>query len=152
MQRPSWDQYFADITRLVATRSTCMRAQHGCVIVKDKHILTTGYNGSPPGTYHCHEVQACLRQTMNIPSGQQYEKCRSVHAEQNAILQAAKLGIPLKGGVAYVTDVPCEICAKLLTSLELTAIIMVRDSKRYDSKALHDFTLMGGIVKFLKES
>ncbi|MCD6302312.1 MAG: dCMP deaminase family protein, partial [Anaerolineae bacterium] len=100
--RPSWDQYFIDITKQVATRSTCLRRHVGAVIVKDKRILTTGYNGPPTGLPHCEET-GCLRDQLGIPSGERQELCRGLHAEQNAIIQAARYGIPVAGSTIYVT-------------------------------------------------
>ena len=96
MGRPSWDEYFIEITRLVAKRSTCLRRQVGAVIVKDKNILATGYNGAPAGTAHCLDI-GCLREKLNIPSGERHELCRGLHAEQNAIIQAAKHGTSIEG-------------------------------------------------------
>ena len=111
--RPSWNEYFMEIARLVATRSTCQRRQVGAVLVRDKRILSTGYNGAPSGMEHC-TLQGCLREQMGIPSGERYELCRSVHAEQNAIIQAAKHGISIDGATLYCTHSPCLICAKIL--------------------------------------
>ena len=111
--RPSWNDYFMDIARLVATRSTCQRRKVGAVLVRDKRILATGYNGVPSGMKHCDAV-GCLRETLNIPSGERHELCRGVHAEQNAIIQAAKHGISIDGATLYCTHSPCLICAKML--------------------------------------
>ena len=111
--RPSWDSYFMKIAEDVATRSTCIRRQVGAVIVKDKRILTTGYNGVPSGISHCNE-QNCLRTKLNIPSGERAELCRGLHAEQNAIIQAAYYGISVKDAKIYVTHKPCSICTKML--------------------------------------
>lgn len=115
MGRPSWDEYFAGIARQVATRSTCIRPdrQVGAVVVKEKRILTTGYNGAPSGLPHCAEV-GCLRQERNVPSGQQQEICRGVHAEQNAIIQAALHGVSIAGADIYLTHTPCITCAKMI--------------------------------------
>lgn len=111
--RPSWDSYFMKIAEDVATRSTCIRRQVGAVIVKDKRILTTGYNGVPSGISHCNE-QNCLRTKLNVPSGERAELCRGLHAEQNAIIQAAYYGISVKDAKIYVTHKPCSICTKML--------------------------------------
>lgn len=148
--RPSWDSYFAQLAKLVSSRSTCLRVHHGAVIVKDNRILATGYNGSPPATYHCEAVGTCYREAKNIPHGQRYELCRAVHAEQNALLQAAKYGIPISGASIYITDVPCEICAKLLHCAGIKEIIIIEDSGLYSSNALHDFQLQGFSVRTLK--
>ena len=147
--RPSWDDYFASITELVSTRSTCIRVSHGAVIVRNKHLISTGYNGSPPGTYHCLEARVCWRQENNIPSGTQYEKCRAVHAEQNALLQAAKLGLAVQDATMYVTDIPCEICAKMIQSAGIKRLVITRANLRYDPKSLADFLLYGGEVTYL---
>ena len=111
--RPSWDSYFMKIAEDVSTRSTCIRRQVGAVIVKDKRILTTGYNGVPSGISHCNENN-CLRTKLNIPSGERVELCRGLHAEQNAIIQAAYYGISVKDARIYITHKPCSICTKML--------------------------------------
>ena len=91
--RKSWDEYFMEIAEIVKTRSTCLRRQVGAVIVKDNRIITTGYNGAPSGLRHCTDIGGCERERLHIPSGQRHELCRALHAEQNAIIQAAKLGV-----------------------------------------------------------
>ena len=111
--RPSWDDYFIRIAEDVASRSTCIRRKVGAVIVKDKRILTTGYNGAPKGVPHCTE-ETCIRNKYNIPSGERHELCRGLHAEQNAIIQAACHGVSIDGAVIYVTNQPCIICTKML--------------------------------------
>jgi dCMP deaminase len=120
--RPSWDEYFMSIADMVKTRSTCTRRQVGAVIVKDKRILTTGYNGTPAGLKHCSEV-GCLREQLGIPSGQRHELCRGIHAEQNAIIQAANFGVPIQGGTIYVTLSPCILCTKMLINAGITRIV-----------------------------
>lgn len=122
MERPSTDQYFMDMARLAATRSTCMRRKVGAVIVKDKHVLSTGYNGSPRGVSHCDE-HGCLRVMMNIPSGTRHELCRGVHAEQNAVAQAAYFGTSVKGATIYTTTFPCSLCAKILINSGISEIV-----------------------------
>lgn len=122
MNRPTWDEYFMDIARLVASRSTCLRRQVGAVMVKDKNILATGYNGTPSGIRHCSEV-GCLRQQMNVPSGERHELCRGLHAEQNAIIQAAKHGVNIDGAVLYCTHSPCIICSKMLINSGVKRIV-----------------------------
>jgi dCMP deaminase len=124
--RPSWDEYFMQIVELVKTRSTCLRRQVGALIVKDKRILTTGYNGAPKGCTHCSEI-GCLRQKLNIPSGQRHELCRASHAEQNAITQAAFSGTSIKGGTIYVTDQPCVLCAKLIINSGIEKVVFRGD-------------------------
>ena len=148
--RPSWDEYFGAITKLVATRSTCLRAQHGAVLVNDRRILATGYNGSPPNTIHCSDTNDCIREKLNIPSGTQYEKCRALHAEQNCFMQAAKLGISTEGSTIYITDIPCEICAKLIMSAGVTRIVALKDSQRYSIEALTEFLDLGGELFILE--
>jgi dCMP deaminase len=122
MTRPSWDEYFMQITHLVADRSTCLRRKVGALIVKDKRILTTGYNGPPSGLKHCLEI-GCLREKMNIPSGQRQELCRGLHAEQNAIIQAAIMGVRMDGATLYCTTFPCVTCAKMLINANIKKII-----------------------------
>nr|WP_072696651.1 cytidine/deoxycytidylate deaminase family protein [Desulfovibrio litoralis] len=120
-QRISWDQYFMQITYLVAERSTCLRRRVGAIAVKDKRILATGYNGAPSKVSHCLDI-GCKRDAENIPSGQRHELCRALHAEQNVIIQAALHGIPLGGSVIYCTHKPCSICAKMLINCNITTI------------------------------
>ncbi len=120
--RPSYDEYFMKIAKIVATRSTCTRRQVGAVIVKDNHLLSTGYNGPPKGQKHCDET-GCIREELNIPRGERHELCRGLHAEQNAIIQAAVFGIPIRGGVIYTTHFPCSVCAKMLVNAELIEIV-----------------------------
>ncbi len=122
MQRPSWDQYFMDITRLVATRSTCLRRQVGAILVKDRNILATGYNGVPSGISHC-ETVGCLRERLKVPSGERHELCRGLHAEQNAIIQAARHGINIDGATLYCTTMPCIICTKMLINAGISTIV-----------------------------
>jgi len=122
MQRPSWDAYFVDIAKLVASRSTCLRRQVGAVMVKDKHILATGYNGTPSGITHCAET-GCLRDQLKIPSGERHELCRGLHAEQNAIIQAARHGVDISGAILYCTHSPCIICTKMLINSGIRKIV-----------------------------
>lgn len=122
MQRPSWDQYFMDITRLVATRSTCLRRQVGAILVKERNILATGYNGVPSGISHC-DVVGCLRERLKVPSGERHELCRGLHAEQNAIIQAARHGINIDGSTLYCTTMPCIICTKMLINAGISTIV-----------------------------
>jgi dCMP deaminase len=122
MTRPSWDEYFMEIAHLVKKRATCLRRQVGAVIVKDRNILATGYNGTPSGIEHCF-VRGCLREKMGIPSGERHEICRGLHAEQNAIIQAAKHGTNIEGSVLYCTNQPCGICAKMIINAGVKEII-----------------------------
>jgi dCMP deaminase len=125
MERPSWDEYFMDITRLVARRSTCMRRQVGAVMVKNKNILATGYNGTPSGITHC-DVTGCLREQLNVPSGERHELCRGLHAEQNAIIQAARHGVNIEDSVLYCTDSPCIICTKMLINAGIHRVVYLK--------------------------
>jgi len=122
MKRPSWEEYFMDITRLVAKRSTCLRRQVGAVLVMDKRILATGYNGAPSGLAHCGQV-GCLREKNRVPSGERHELCRGLHAEQNAIIQAAFHGIRIQGATLYCTNLPCSICAKMIINAGIQEIV-----------------------------
>lgn len=124
--RPPWDNYFMEIAALVAKRSTCLRRQVGAVVVKEKHILATGYNGAPAGLRHCAEV-GCLRERLGVPSGERHELCRAIHAEQNAIVQAALHGTALKGGTMYVTHQPCALCAKILINAGIVRVVFAGD-------------------------
>lgn len=121
--RPDWDQYFMTIAGQVATRSTCMRRKVGAVLVKDKRILATGYNGAPRGMAHCAEI-GCMRNEQGIPSGERHEICRALHAEMNALLQAATYGIRVEGAVIYCTTQPCSLCAKMLINTGVQRIFI----------------------------
>lgn len=122
MIRPSWDEYFMDITRLVARRSTCMRRQVGAIMVKHKNILTTGYNGTPSGITHC-DITGCLREQLKVPSGERHELCRGLHAEQNAIIQAARHGVNISDSTLYCTNSPCIICTKMLINAGIRKVV-----------------------------
>ncbi len=122
-ERPSWDDYFMKIAEDVSTRATCIRRQVGAVIVKDKRILATGYNGPPTGISHCTE-ENCLRTKYNVPSGERHELCRGLHAEQNAIIQAALHGVSINGARIYVTHQPCSICTKMLINSGIKTFIV----------------------------
>ncbi len=122
MPRPSWDEYFMSIAQMVSTRSTCLRRKVGAVLVKDKRIISTGYNGPPSGLKHPEEV-GCLREKLKIPSGERHELCRGLHAEQNAIIQAALHGVSTKGSVLYCTHCPCSLCVKMLINAGVEKVI-----------------------------
>lgn len=126
MPRPAWDEYFIDIAEKVSERSTCLRRHTGAVLVKDKRILSTGYNGVPSGLEHCEKV-GCLREQRNIASGSHHELCRGIHAEQNAVVQAARHGITIDGSTIYTTHQPCVLCAKILINAGVVDIVY-RDS------------------------
>lgn len=121
-KRPSWDEYFMEIAHQVAQRSTCLRRKVGAVLVVDKRIIATGYNGGPSGLAHCLDI-GCLREQLGIPSGQQHELCRGIHAEQNAIIQAARYGLPMDGSVLYCTTQPCTQCTKMLLNAGVVEIV-----------------------------
>ncbi|PAB58307.1 deoxycytidylate deaminase [Anaeromicrobium sediminis] len=110
--RPDWNTYFMEMAEMAKTRSTCKRRKVGAVIVKNKRLLSTGYNGAPSNTKHCLEI-GCLREKMGIPSGERHELCRGIHAEQNAIIQAAFHGVSIEGSDLYATLQPCVLCAKM---------------------------------------
>ncbi len=120
--RPSWDEYFLELANLVASRSTCLRRHVGAVLVSKERIIATGYNGAPRGLGHCLEI-GCLREEMGIPSGQRYELCRGVHAEQNAIINAAYYGVSTQDTVLYCTNQPCIICARMLINAGITRVV-----------------------------
>ena len=120
--RPDWDTYFMRITKLVATRSSCLRRSVGAVLDKQKRIFATGYNGAPAGMAHCEEA-GCLRDQLHIPSGERHELCRGLHAEQNAIIQAARQGTEIKDSTLYCTTAPCSLCAKMLINAGVTRIV-----------------------------
>ena len=122
--RPSWDEYFVKIALTVAERATCLRRKVGAILVRDKRILSTGYNGAPRGLPHCAEV-GCLREQMNVPSGERHELCRGLHAEMNAILQAAIHGVSVEGASCYSTFHPCSLCAKMLVNVGVRRIVVL---------------------------
>lgn len=124
MNRPSWDEYYMEMAELAAKRSTCLRRNVGAVIVKDNHAVATGYNGAPKGLKHCGEISGCLREQLNVPSGQRHELCRALHAEQNAIIQAAAMGHSVEGGTIYITHQPCAICSKMIINAGIKRIVV----------------------------
>ncbi len=141
IQRPGWDEYFLKMAHLASERSTCLRRKVGAVLVKDRQILATGYNGAPMNIEHC-DVVGCIRQRLNVPSGQRHEICRGLHAEQNVILQAARHGVSLKDSVIYVTNTPCSICAKMLINAGITEVICSGD---YPDENARQFLKEAGI-------
>lgn len=120
--RPDWDTYFMDMAVLASRRSSCLRRAVGAVLVKDRRLLATGYNGVPSGVTHC-EVTGCLREKLNVPSGERHELCRGLHAEQNAIIQAAFHGVSIRDAVLYCTNLPCIICAKMLINAGVRRVV-----------------------------
>lgn len=140
-KRPDWDEYFLEVAGLVSKRATCLRRSVGAVLVKDKKILATGYNGAPSGITHC-EVTGCLREKLKIPSGQRHELCRGLHAEQNVLLQAALYGVGTKESTLYITNQPCIICAKMIINAGIKEIVFVGD---YPDKMAREFLKEAGI-------
>ena len=122
--RLSWDEYFMQMAELTSQRSTCLRRHVGAVIVQNKHVIATGYNGAPRGLKHCAEIGGCLREELNVPSGERHELCRALHAEQNAIIQAAVLGQSVDGGSIYITHQPCAICSKMIINAGISRIVV----------------------------
>jgi len=122
MSRPSWKEYFMDIAFLVAKRATCRRRRVGAVAVRDKRILASGYNGAPAGLPHCLDI-GCLREELDVPSGERHELCRGLHAEQNVIIQAAYHGVSIKEATIYCTNLPCSICSKMIINAGIREII-----------------------------
>ena len=146
-KRPTWDEYFLGIADLISKRSTCLRRSVGAVLVKDKRILATGYNGAPSGIKHC-SVTGCIREKMKVPSGQRHELCRGLHGEQNAFLQAALYGTSLKGSTLYSTTQPCIICAKMIINAGITEVVIRGD---YPDKLAKDFLSQARVkVRVLK--
>jgi dCMP deaminase len=121
--RPDWDEYFMSIVYLISRRSTCLRRHVGAVIVKNNQILATGYNGVPRNIEHCSQQDGCLREKLGVPSGQRHELCRGLHAEQNAIIQAAVHGASIEDGTLYCTTMPCIVCTKMLINAGIKKVI-----------------------------
>lgn len=124
--RPSWDRYFLELTQVVAKRSTCLRRKVGALLVKDKRVLATGYNGAASGLNHCREI-GCLRDEKNIPSGERHELCRGLHAEQNAVIQVALHGASIEGATLYCTHQPCILCSKMIINAGIDCVIFQND-------------------------
>lgn len=146
MSRPSWDEYFMKIAMLVAERSTCLRHHVGALIVKNKRILTTGYNGAAAGVKDCLEL-GCLRNEKNIPSGERHEICRAIHAEQNALIQAALHGVNVSEGTIYCTHPPCILCAKMLVNARIKRYVTYGEYPDKEALAL----LKEAGIEFVKE-
>jgi dCMP deaminase len=145
--RPDWDQYFMEIAGIVAKRSTCMRRNIGAIIVKERRMLSTGYNGAPSGLSHCEQV-GCIRELRGVPSGERHELCRGLHAEQNAIIQAAYHGVSIKGSLLYCTHHPCSLCVKMIIN---AGIIQVSYLEGYpDELAVQLISESGIIVKQIR--
>jgi len=142
--RPDWDLYFLEITNVVKKRSTCLRRQVGALIVKDNHILATGYNGVPSKITHCSET-GCLREQLNVPSGERHELCRGLHAEQNAIIQAAHHGTSIKDSTLYTNTKPCSICTKMIVNAGIKRIVY---EEYYKDKLADDILNETDIILF----
>lgn len=141
-KRPGWDEYFMQVADVVATRSTCLRRKIGAVIVRDKRILATGYNGAPTGLPHCDEV-GCLKDKLHVPSGERQEVCRALHAEQNAIVQAARYGTVVEGSSIYCTTEPCSMCAKSIINAGIKRVVY-RES--YPDALSRELLLGAGVI------
>ena len=126
-RRLSWNEYFIEIAKLVSKRSTCLRRGVGAVLVKNRQILSTGYNGPPKKVPHCDEKGGCFRERLGIPSGQRQELCRAAHAESNCISQAAANGVNTDGSTVYCTNFPCVFCAKVLINAGVKRIVFAED-------------------------
>jgi dCMP deaminase len=146
-RRPTWDEYFISIARLISGRSTCLRRHVGAVVVKDKRVLSTGYNGAPQGFAHCSEV-GCIRQQRRIPAGERHELCRGIHAEQNAIVQAAAFGVSIRDSTLYSTHFPCVLCTKLLINAGIKRLVV---ASAYPDRLSHAMLKEAGIDLLLIE-
>ncbi len=145
--RPDWDEYFIKIAELISSRSTCLRRHVGAILVKEKRILATGYNGAPSGLPHC-EKTGCLREKMGIPSGEKHELCRGLHAEQNVIIQAAYHGISIRESILYITCHPCSVCSKMIINAGIVEVVI---KEPYPDKiASHLLKEAGLKIRFLK--
>ena len=147
LTRPDSDEYFLKIASVVAERSTCRRHHIGAVAVRDKHILATGYNGAPSGFKDCLEL-GCLRDELNIPSGERQEICRGIHAEQNVIIQATLHGVSLEGSTIYATHTPCILCAKMLVNAKIKRFISFG---KYSDNSFIDLFREAGIEVDIKK-
>lgn len=141
-QRPSWDEYFMGMVGFVSSRSSCLRRNVGAILVRDRRILATGYNGSPRGIRHC-EVTGCVREKLKIPSGERHELCRGLHAEQNVIIQAALYGISTQGSTLYVSCTPCSICAKMIVNAGIREVVV---KEKYPDRMAEEFLKEAGIT------
>jgi dCMP deaminase len=146
-QRPDIDEYFLKIASVVAERSTCRRHHMGAIAVRNKHILTTGYNGAPAGAKDCLEL-GCIRDELKIPSGTRQEICRAIHAEQNVIIQAGLHGVSLEGSTVYCTHTPCVLCAKMLVNAKIARFVSFG---KYDDDTFIGLFKEAGIEVKMKE-
>jgi len=141
IKRPAWDEYFLKMALLVGERATCLRRKVGAVLVKDRRILATGYNGAPTKITHC-EIVGCLRDQLEVPSGQRHELCRGLHAEQNVLVQAALHGVSTKGSMLYITCSPCIICAKMIINAGIKEVVC---KENYPERMAEDFFREAGV-------
>ena len=142
-KRPSWDEYFMEMAELARKRTTCLRRGVGAVIVKDNRVMATGYNGCPKGVTHCSET-GCLREQLGVPSGQRHELCRGLHAEQNAIIQAAcQGGGSIEGATLYCTTQPCVICTKMIINAGIKRVVI---KESYPDKLAEELAKEAGLV------
>ncbi len=148
--RPSWDEYFTDMMDTVATRATCDRGKSGCIIVKDKRIICTGYVGSPAGLAHCDDVGHLMKQVTDDDGTTRQHCMRTIHAEQNAICQAAKHGISLEGSTLYCKMEPCRVCAMLIISCGI--IKVVAKSRYHAAQETHDMFEQAGVEMIVLEN
>lgn len=146
-ERPTVDEYFMEIAEVVAKRSTCLRNHVGAVIVRDKRILSTGYNGAPRNLEHCLDI-GCMREQQNIASGTMHEICRAVHAEQNAIIQSALHGVSIEDATLYCTHQPCILCAKMIINSKIKRVVF--NNNYPDTEALRFFESAGVEVRSLQ--
>lgn len=148
IHRPHWDSYFLEIAQTVAKRSTCLRRQVGAVIVRDKQILSTGYNGAPTGIAHCDKV-GCLRERLKVPAGERHELCRGLHAEQNAIIQAAVHGVTIDGSTMYCTNEPCSVCSKMIINAGIKKVVV---REHYPDKLAREILEEARVEVFIVDS
>ncbi len=135
--RPDWDEYFLKLVKIIATRSTCLRRQVGALLAKDKRLIASGYNGAPSGMPHCLDI-GCLREQLKIPSGERQELCRGLHAEMNAVIQAAIYGVSTKDSTLYCTNYPCVLCAKTLVQAGIKRVVFISDYPDKEAKAVFE--------------
>jgi len=147
LKRPDFDEYCLKIASVVGERATCRRHHMGAIAVRDKHILTTGYNGAPAGAKDCLEL-GCLRDELGIPSGTRTEICRAIHAEQNVIIQAGLHGVSLQGSTVYCTHTPCVLCAKMLVNARIARLVSFG---RYNDDTFIELFREAGIKVDMKE-
>jgi len=146
--RPDWDEYFLELANLISSRSTCLRRKVGALLVRDKRILATGYNGAPRNLPHCSET-GCLREKLKVPSGEKHELCRGLHAEQNALLQASLHGVSVNGSILYCTTQPCIICAKMLINAGTKEVVIAAGYP--DNMSMDFFEQAGVVVRICKK-